>query len=549
MADGVLITGFSKRTRQTIIDQVVASLVADINPNLNTTSTAILGQLIGTLAQGDSEGWDVLEEVYDAQYPDSASDASLDNVASLTGATRLAATKSTATLTLTGDNTTLVPSGSQARVPAGGIFETTANATIVTASIWTITTAYSVGDIRSNDSPLNIYIATVAGTSAGSGGPTGTGTAIVDGTVTWRFLGDGEGIITAAAEATVTGPVVGSSFQITEIVTAVSGWLGVNNQADAAIGTDIEKDAAFRVRRLLLLAIGGRATVDAIRAALLGVTNVTEAFLFENPTDVVDSNGLPAHSIEPVAAGGTDVAVATSVFDNKAAGIETFGADITEVIVDAQGTSHTINGSRSEPVEMFIDVIVIRNGNYPTDGDTQVENALKAAGDLLTIGQDVIFKQFESVPLERCSGVSGVVDISLFELDKRPVTVTSANTETFTLSNGETLTVKVDGQTTAQTVTFLTGDFADIANALASEVAAKITSSLTTPAATGGTATGAVTVTSDSGGTIEVTGGTANAALGFPTTFDPTGTANVVITSRQEATFDTARITVSSVPV
>jgi len=51
---------------------------------------------------------------------------------------------------------------------------------------WAITTAYSVDDVRYNGA--NVYICTTAGTSAGSGGPTGTGTSITDGTVTWRYL-------------------------------------------------------------------------------------------------------------------------------------------------------------------------------------------------------------------------------------------------------------------------------------------------------------------------------------------------------------------------
>lgn len=540
---GVLSTGFAKKTRQEIIDEIVASLTENINVNLNTESTAILGQFIGVLADQDAQSWDVLEDVYDSNYPDSAFTASLDAVASITGATRLAATKSTVTLTATGTDATLLTIGRQARVPNGGIFETTAAATITLATAWTPTTAYSIGDIRSNDTPLNIYVVVVAGTSAGAGGPTGEGSAIIDGSVTWRFLGDGEGFTTVAAEATVTGVVVGLAFQITEIVTAVSGWDSVTNLLDAATGRAIETDAAFRARREVLLTVSGKGTVDTIRAKLLLVSGVTEAFVFENTTDVVDSNGLPAHSIEAVVLGGTDVAVAQAIFDDKAAGIETFGPDITEAIVDDQGNSHTINANRADPVEMFIDVTVVTDGNYPADGDTQVATVLKTFGDTLTIGQDVIYEKIKCIPFD----VSGVVDISLFELDKRPVTVTSGSTEPFALSSGLFLLVKVDGQSAAQTVTFVSGpDFFDISIATAAEVAAVISTALSTPSATGGTSTGAVTITSDSGGTIEVTGGDANPILGFPTTFDPSGLANVTILSRQVARFDTSRMVVIS---
>ncbi len=51
---------------------------------------------------------------------------------------------------------------------------------------WAGSTAYSVDDIRQNGS--DIYICTGPGTSASSGGPTGQGTAISDGTATWDWL-------------------------------------------------------------------------------------------------------------------------------------------------------------------------------------------------------------------------------------------------------------------------------------------------------------------------------------------------------------------------
>lgn len=51
---------------------------------------------------------------------------------------------------------------------------------------WQASTAYTVGQLCSNSS--NIYRCTQAGTSASSGGPTTTGTAIVDGGAKWNFL-------------------------------------------------------------------------------------------------------------------------------------------------------------------------------------------------------------------------------------------------------------------------------------------------------------------------------------------------------------------------
>jgi len=55
------------------------------------------------------------------------------------------------------------------------------------ATPWTASHAYEVGDRCTNDT-AKTYQCTVAGTSASSGGPTGTGTSITDGTVTWCYM-------------------------------------------------------------------------------------------------------------------------------------------------------------------------------------------------------------------------------------------------------------------------------------------------------------------------------------------------------------------------
>ena len=51
---------------------------------------------------------------------------------------------------------------------------------------WVASTAYTVGAWRFNGA--NVYACSVAGTSAASGGPTGTGAAITDGSVTWAYV-------------------------------------------------------------------------------------------------------------------------------------------------------------------------------------------------------------------------------------------------------------------------------------------------------------------------------------------------------------------------
>jgi len=56
----------------------------------------------------------------------------------------------------------------------------------ISAAAWAATTAYTVGVYVTNSS--NIYRCITAGTSAGSGGPTGTTSDITDGTAHWKYV-------------------------------------------------------------------------------------------------------------------------------------------------------------------------------------------------------------------------------------------------------------------------------------------------------------------------------------------------------------------------
>lgn len=81
-----------------------------------------------------------------------------------------------------------IANGSVVGLKAGEVLYVDADRTKFYAAAWAATTAYVAGDIVVKS--LLAYEATVAGTSGGTG-PTGTGAAIVDGTVTWKYVGPG----------------------------------------------------------------------------------------------------------------------------------------------------------------------------------------------------------------------------------------------------------------------------------------------------------------------------------------------------------------------
>jgi hypothetical protein len=70
-------------------------------------------------------------------------------------------------------------------------------------SAWAGNTAYALGDRRTHDSG-KAYEVITAGTSAASGGPTGTGSNITDGSVHWKYLGTGSfGVIWGGSDTLI----------------------------------------------------------------------------------------------------------------------------------------------------------------------------------------------------------------------------------------------------------------------------------------------------------------------------------------------------------
>lgn len=78
---------------------------------------------------------------------------------------------------------------------------------------WTASKAYVVGMQVNNGG--NVYRATAAGTSASTGGPTGTGTGITDGGVTWTYAGPVDLILTNTNIAVGQDGITLNNYQLT----------------------------------------------------------------------------------------------------------------------------------------------------------------------------------------------------------------------------------------------------------------------------------------------------------------------------------------------
>ncbi len=419
MPYGVTEAGFAPKTLQVIKAELEDAFRAQFGAGINVEPSSVFGQIIGIFAEREAMLWEMAEDVYDAGDPDKATGEAQDAIGALTGAERLAATKSTVAGIATGDAGTVLPAGRVVSVDGSGARFQVSAATLAAATAWAGATAYALGAIATNGG--KIYRCSTAGTSAASGGPTGTGSAITDNTVTWAYLGDGAAYASVECEAEEYGPVPAYAGTLTKIETPVSGWASFYNPADADVGRDIETHADYRVRREALLREQGNAALDAIRADVLAVEGVESCTVFENDTaSTVD--GMDPHSIEVLVQGGDDAAIAKAIWESCGGGIKTCGST-TVSHTDSEGVAREVKISRPTEVAIYVKVNGTKDSDaYPANGDDQIKAAIVAKGAALQLGDDVI----SSALYPAAFGVSGVVDVTSIQIGKVTPPVSAA---------------------------------------------------------------------------------------------------------------------------
>lgn len=443
---GVGPTGFDRKTYATIREEILDAIEANISIEMRQAAendNAALNKLVCIFAEREGDLWELAESVYNATYPATSDGAALDNVAQITGTTRIGATHSTVQEVCEGTIGITIPLGSKVETATqGDEFETlaalTLDASVSTKAYVDLNGAAATGTytVTLNGTPFG-YAATV---------PPDDETAILDTNlkalinagaepVTAVYTGgqlvitadtDADGIpiaftITVTANLTIaevanlvamqsveTGPIVAYASNLSVIVSAVSGWSRCGNPIAADLGVNEETDAELRDRRAASQANPGSGTVDAIRAAVLEVTGVTACFVINNPTDAVDGDGVPAHSIAVVALGGDTDDIAEAIWDHLSGGIYTHGS-VTETIVDDQGFQQSVRFSRPTEIPYWIRLTYTEDTEspdpLPDDADAQVAAAALSWGDAYTIGHDVLPHQCMAAILASVAGI------------------------------------------------------------------------------------------------------------------------------------------------
>lgn len=181
---------------------------------------------------------------------------------------------------------------------------------------------------------------TLEGLDEDAGNIDGTGYTVADNTGNEFVLLDTTNIASAGTylltfRAKELGAITTLPNTITNPITVVLGVTNIDNPSGVLeLGKDGELDSQFRLRATRSSANRSKGFTDGLLGDLLNITGVTDARVYENFTNVTDSNNIPAHSIWCIVEGGSNTDIANSIYTKKNAGCGLRGNVVIDVIKD-----------------------------------------------------------------------------------------------------------------------------------------------------------------------------------------------------------------------
>ncbi len=332
---------------------------ADINTDYDSPD----GQLIGLIAQIKTDLEELAESIYKALDPEAASGVWLEQRVAYAGLTRRQARYSYLRNTiLTGTPRTLIPAGAVLTDPHH--------------RRWLL-----VADTTLNEN----------------------GSAQAD------LRSETLGALTLPAQTDLT------------IETLFLGWRSTQSSQAAEVGEEEETDAELRRRFFISRAKAAQNSVDGMIVKLLQLADVRQAVCLENDTDLTNAHDVPAHSLNIIVEGGSDVEIAQVIFENKTAGTGLRG-EIQCQIRDNKDMARTIRFDRPARIECAAYLEVRRNAHF-----TAVDvDAIKAAiaQTPFSIGEAVLLSRLYS-PINTVQGFW----VETLRIGRHGETLTASNIE------------------------------------------------------------------------------------------------------------------------
>lgn len=225
------------------------------------------------------------------------------------------------------------------------------------------------------------------------------GVLISAGSIVFKTVESGTTVEIKAVESGKAGNLPANA--VNKIVTPLPS-VELVSVTETTGGRDIETDAELRSRFFESLATAGAGTLNSIKSALLRTDGVKSATVEEVP------EGDYYKGIRAIVWGGSADDIAQSVFDHKAFGIKTIGAESGQAVADNEDT-FTVRFDYAQEITVQIKATVTPDSRYPSNGNDLVESVIKEYVDGLSMGEDLIHSNI----VARIMTVVGVSDVTV----------------------------------------------------------------------------------------------------------------------------------------
>lgn len=317
----------------------------DILANLIAAFTAIYGQtvylgpdsadyqLLSIFSLKIADVFQAIQLIYNDRSPATAIGSGLDGIVKLNGLVRLAATYSTALVTITGTSGSVITNG-------------------------------VVRDISG-------FLWSLPG---------------------WVTIPSG-GTVNVTAISQQAGNITAQPGDLQFIQNPQAGWISVTNGAAATAGLPFEPDSQLRARQAISVQLPSLTLLQGTIAAIAATAGVTRYNVVENYTSATDALGNPPHSITAVVEGGTDLDVATAIYLHKGIGADPNGTTTVTVTDPLSGYTQDISFERPTYVPIFVTMTVHGLTGYTSVILTNIQTAIVNYLSSLQIGETVVWSE------------------------------------------------------------------------------------------------------------------------------------------------------------
>lgn len=168
---------------------------------------------------------------------------------------------------------------------------------------------------------------------------------------------------------------------------AIFGWDTIAPSGDAVLGQNVETAAQFETRRSQSTAINSMGPADAILGAVLAVSGVLDAYVYDNASPNSNTVGgvtLQPNSIYACVLGGTTAAVAMAIWSKKAPGCAYTGSTVVTVndpnpLYAPPGPAYLVAYQLPTLTAFAVRVLIVNSSAVPANALTQIQGAIVAA--------------------------------------------------------------------------------------------------------------------------------------------------------------------------